>query len=160
MENSYWPVWLKKMLLLGMSLCIAGFSFAQDRTITGKVTSADDGSGIPGVNILVEGTTSGTVTDLEGSYRLTVPDGASLLYSSIGYQTQRVVVGTQTVIDVSLATDVTQLSEVVVTGYGTQERGDVTAAISSLNMEEIQSVPLTNLNQAFQGRVPGLTVTN
>jgi TonB-dependent starch-binding outer membrane protein SusC len=160
MENSFEPVWLKKLLLLAMSLCIAGFSFAQDRTITGKVTSAEDGSGIPGVNILVEGTTSGTVTDLEGSYRLSVPEGAALLYSSIGYRTQRIVIGNQTVIDVSMATDVTQLSEVVVTGYGTQERGDVTAAISSLNMEEIQSVPITNINQAFQGRVPGLTVTN
>jgi TonB-linked SusC/RagA family outer membrane protein len=143
-----------------MSLCIAGFSFAQDRTITGKVTSAEDGTGIPGANILIEGTTSGTVTDLEGGYRLSVPDGASLLISSIGYRTQRIEVGNQSVINVELATDITQLSEVVVTGYGTQERGDVTAAISSLNMEEVQSIPITNLNQAFQGRVPGLTVTN
>jgi TonB-linked SusC/RagA family outer membrane protein len=160
MENSYWPNWPTRLLFLAMIFFIVGFSYAQDRTISGTVTSADDGAGIPGVNILVEGTTTGTVTDLMGSYRLTVPDGATLIFSSIGYQSQRVTVGNQTVIDITLQMDVTELSEVVVTGYGTQERGDVTAAISSMNMEEVKSVPLSNINQAFQGRIPGLTVTN
>src|SRR4051812_39385354 len=90
-------------------------------TITGKVTASDDGSTLPGTNILIKGTTVGTVTDVDGNYKIVVPsDDAVLVFSSIGYATQEIPVKGKTVINVALEVDVTTLSEVVVIGYGTQ----------------------------------------
>ncbi len=132
-----------------------------EKDITGKVTDADDGGALPGVNVLVKGTTTGTVTDVDGNYSITVPGNESVLvYSSVGYVTQEVIVGTQSTIDVSLSTDVRALSEVVVVGYGTQERAKVTGAISSVTAEEINALPVPSLDAALQGRAAGVNVTN
>lgn len=133
----------------------------QGITITGKVLSGEDNSGLPGVNIIVQGTNIGTVTDIQGSYTLEVPDASSVLvFSSVGFITEEVVVGTRTVIDLILNPDVTALSEIVVVGYGTQERGVITGAVSSLSMKDVESIPVVNVNQALQGRIPGVNVTN
>ncbi len=133
----------------------------QGINITGKVLSSEDNSGLPGVNIVVQGSTIGTVTDLVGNYALEVPGQSTVLvFSSVGFVTEEISVGTQTIINITLNPDVTALSEVVVVGYGTQERGTITGAVSSLNMKEVESVPVVNVNQALQGRMPGVTVTN
>ncbi|HKZ39017.1 MAG TPA: TonB-dependent receptor, partial [Chryseolinea sp.] len=116
---------------------------------------------LPGVNVLVKGSTVGTTTDAQGKYSLSVPDENSVLVISfIGYTTQEIVVGTQTNINVKLIPDVRQLGEVVVVGYGTQKRTSVTGAISSVSSEDIKLQPVLNIGQALQGRVAGVTVVN
>lgn len=127
-------------------------------TVSGKVTD-DKGEGIPGVNVLVKGTTTGTVTDTEGLYSLQVEnENAILVFSSIGFISQEIVVGNRQTIDVRLAPDITQLSEVVVVGYGTQKRQDLTGAIASVSGEDLKKVFITTPDQAMQGRVPGVQV--
>jgi len=131
-----------------------------EKTITGKVTDATDGTGLPGVNILAQGSTTGTVTDIEGNYRITVPDNVTTLeFSSVGYTTEEVEIGGRTVINISLAPDIKALSEIVVVGYGTQERRDLTGAISSVSSEELNRVPSTSFDAALQGRAPGVLIT-
>ncbi|RLD23547.1 MAG: hypothetical protein DRI71_05060, partial [Bacteroidetes bacterium] len=96
---------MRKSLLLSLVMLItASMAFAQDRTISGKITSSEDGSAIPGVNVVVKGTTTGAVTDIDGNYKLTVPtDGATLIFSFIGLETQEISIGSRSVIDVSMA---------------------------------------------------------
>ncbi|HEY9045254.1 MAG TPA: carboxypeptidase-like regulatory domain-containing protein, partial [Ohtaekwangia sp.] len=111
---------MKRILLVCLTAVFAFASselWAQERTVTGRVTSAEDGSGLPGVNVVLKGTTSGTVTTVEGDYSLSVPAaGGTLVFSFIGLQTQEIEIGSRNKIDVQLSQDVTQLSEVVVTG--------------------------------------------
>ena len=115
------------LLFLVALCCFRLEANAQDRTITGTVTDAEDNINLPGVNVLVKGTTTGTVTDVEGNYQLQVADdAATLVLSSVGYETQEVTIGNQTQIDVSMAPDVQSLSEVVVIGlrYPGETGGD------------------------------------
>ncbi len=131
----------------------------QDRTVTGKVTSGDDGQPFPGVNIVVKGTTIGTVTDNDGKFSLSVPSSESILvFSAIGYSTTEISVGTQTSIDVPLAADVTSLTEVVVVGYGSVKKSDVTGALSSVSAEQLKAVPVQSIAQALQGRAAGVDI--
>ena len=116
---------MNKSFLLLIALLILSFGFIapEERTITGKVTSADDGSLLPGVNVVLKGTSKGTVTDVQGNYVLTIPaQGKMLVFSSIGLKTQEVAIGTKNRIDIAMQMDVSQLSEVVVTGYGRVKR--------------------------------------
>ena len=132
-----------------------------EMTITGVVTDTDEGIGLPGVSVFVKGTSTGTVTDFDGSYSIKVPNAESvLIFSFTGYLTQEEVVGTRSKIDVSLGTDVQQLEEVVVVGYGSQDRAKVTGAISSISSQEITEVPVFTADQALQGRSAGVTVIN
>jgi len=125
-------------------------------TVTGRVTG-DNGEGLPGVNVLVKGTTSGTTTGTDGSYSLSVPDGNTVLvFSFIGYVGKEVPVGNRTVVDVQLATDTEALSEVVVVGYGTQQKKDVTGAIASLDTRSIRDQPVANVAEALTGLLPGV----
>src|SRR5687767_292039 len=110
---------MKKFLLTCFALAIALYSLAQERTISGRVTSTEDGSALPGVNVLLKGTTTGTATDSDGKFTLSVPpNGGSLVFSFIGLESKEIEIGERTTLDVSLALDVTQLSEVVVTALG------------------------------------------
>jgi TonB-linked SusC/RagA family outer membrane protein len=131
----------------------------QDRVVTGKVISADDGQGFPGVNVLVKGTTIGTATDSNGRYSISVPSGESVLvFSAVGYSTTEIAVGSQTVLDVSMLTDITSLSEIVVVGYGTQEKRDITSSISSISTEAIVKIPTGNAMDAMKGQIAGVDV--
>src|SRR5690606_29421406 len=157
---------LSFLLAIGVMLCVGGnTAFAGDDvqssiTVTGQVLD-EAGKSMPGVNVLVKGTTSGTSTDTDGNYRITVENGeAVLVFSFIGYLTQEIPVGNKTVINISLAPDIETLSEVVVIGYGTQARASVTGAISSVSSEQISQQPVVSVGQALQGRVAGVTVTN
>ncbi|MGL1885566.1 MAG: TonB-dependent receptor [Reichenbachiella sp.] len=131
-----------------------------DVTVKGKITDQTDGSGIPGVNILVKGSASGTVTDLDGNYSLTVDESANLVISYIGFLTQEIAVGGRSIIDISMELDVQALDEVVVVGYGEQKRAEVTGAISTVSSKDIVSVPVATADQALQGRAAGVTVIN
>lgn len=129
----------------------------QGITITGRVTSAEDNSGLPGANIVIKGTSQGTVTDLEGNYSIEVADGSAVLvFSSVGYLTEEVVVGSQTVVDMVMSADITSLEEIVVVGYGTQKKVTVTGSVASLKGEELKASPTTNLTNGMVGRMPGV----
>ena len=151
---------LLSKLLFSMVFVLLGIQMqAQDRTVTGRVTASDDGSGVPGASVSVKGTSKGTSTDGDGNYKISV-SGPSvvLVYSSVGYNTQEVSVGTKGQINVALAADTKALTEVVVVGYGTQKKSQLTGAISSVTSKQITEMPITNLGQAMQGRVAGVDV--
>ena len=130
----------------------------QQLTITGTVT--DKGDPLPGVNVLIKGTTIGTSTDAEGRYSITVPnENAVLQFTYIGYNPQEVIVGVQKTIDINLIEDTRMIEEVVVIGYGTMKKINLTGSVATVNVEkELESRPLTNLSMALSGAVPGLTV--
>ena len=129
--------------------------------MTGTVTSAEEPEGVPGVNVRVKGTTVGAITDLDGSYSLQVPDDAeALVFSFVGYITQEQAIGNRTTIDVLLEPDVKTLGEVVVVGYGTQERRDLTGSVSSIDNRAIENLVVPSFDQQLAGRAPGVSVTN
>ncbi|MEQ9443162.1 MAG: TonB-dependent receptor [Cyclobacteriaceae bacterium] len=130
------------------------------KTVRGQVTDGENAAPIPGVNVLAKGTTTGTVTDIDGNYSLTVDDDVTVLvFSSIGYVAQEVEINGRQNIDITLSADVQSLEEVVVIGYGTQEKRDLTGSVASVSSEEITQLPNVNLAQALQGRAPGVVVT-
>ncbi len=133
----------------------------QGITITGRVTSEEESDGLPGVNVVVKGTSIGTVTDIEGNFKLDVTDENSILvFSSVGYVEEEILVGTKTIIDLDLVTDITALQEIVVVGYGTKRKSDVTGAITSVSPEDFKAQPLFRVTDALQGRAAGVAVSN
>lgn len=150
---------LLKVIFAFLFATLSIMTWAQERTITGKVTSTDDGSGLPGVNVVVKGTTTGTVTDSDGRYTLQVPSsGGVLSFTFVGYVTQETEVGSRTTLDVSMATDVTQLSEVIVTSYGQQEKRTLTGSVSVVKSETFQNLPIQSVDRAIQGRAAGVQI--
>ena len=139
-------------------LVLAQSAWAQERQISGKVTDPESGEGFPGVSVLEVGTSNGTVTDLNGNYNLSVGSNARLSFSFIGYVTQEIEVGSRSVIDVSLALDVKQLQELVVTGYTIDNRRETTGSISTVKPKDLVVVPTGNVEQTLQGRLSGVTV--
>ncbi|WP_158861490.1 SusC/RagA family TonB-linked outer membrane protein [Lunatibacter salilacus] len=129
-----------------------------DITVTGRVVDENE-EPIPGVTVSVPGTSLGTATDIDGNYSITVPEGSALIFSFIGYESQRVTIGDQSIINISLSEDVSSLQEVVVVGYGTQKKSDLTGAIVSIGSETLNERPITNVAQALQGNAAGVHVT-
>ena len=125
--------------------------------VTGTVTD-ETGEGLPGVNVQVKGTTMGTVTDASGAYSIDVPGGSVLIFSFVGYQTKEVVVGNQSVIDITMTLDVQALSEVVVVGYGTQRKASLTGAVESIGGRELAEQPEVQTSAALMGKVPGMQI--
>ena len=129
-----------------------------DRQIIGKVID-ESGGGLPGVSVVVKGTAKGAITDSDGKYNLSIPEGnVTLVYSFVGYEAQEVAVGTRTTVDVTLKVDVKALSEVVVVGYGTQNRKDVTGSIASISAQDIKDMPVTNVAEGMAGKLPGVLI--
>ncbi|MBC9796159.1 SusC/RagA family TonB-linked outer membrane protein [Sinomicrobium weinanense] len=127
--------------------------------ITGQVTSAVDGQPLPGASVMIKGTSRGVITDFDGNYKLeTGGSDAIFVFSYVGFKTQEVPVDGQSVINISLEEDLAQLDEVVVVGYGTQKRSDVTGAVVSVPKERLSNLPVTNLSQAIQGTTAGLNI--
>lgn len=134
-------------------------AFSQDNMVSGKVTTTDN-EPLPGVNVVIQGTAQGTVTDIDGNFALPVPNAdAILVFSFIGYAAQEVPVNGRSMINVTLEEDIEQLEEVVVVGYGTQRKSDLTGSISQLNGEELTVIPTPSVTQAIQGKVAGVQVT-
>jgi TonB-linked SusC/RagA family outer membrane protein len=145
------------LFLFGMVLS-SGLLLAQERTITGKVTAEGEGP-LPGINIVVQGTTTGTMTTMDGSYSLKVPGpSAILVFSAVGYSTKAITVGAQTTIDVVLVSDVRALQEVVVTGYTTQRRREITGSVATVESAKLTAVPTGNVSNQLQGRSSGVIV--
>ncbi len=150
---------MKKILLTCVTLVFVLHSWAQERTVTGKVSSVEDGSALPGVNVVVKGTTNGTVTDADGTYLISAPTGdVTLVFSFVGLKTVEVLVGTQAAISVQMEPDFTQLTELVVVGYGTQLKQDLTGNIAKVSGADIQSIPVASFDQAIQGRAAGVFI--
>jgi TonB-linked SusC/RagA family outer membrane protein len=137
---------------------IQSHAFAQNGKVTGTVTDQDNAA-LPGVNILVSGTSLGTATDGEGKFVINAPANGSLVFSFIGYESQTVQVSNRSVIDVKLVQESRSLGELVVVGYGTQKKTDVTGALSVISTKEFAQQPVTRLDQVLQGRATGVQVT-
>ena len=148
-----------RWLVVLAAVLFTNFAFAQ-RTITGTVTDAETGEALIGANVLVIGTSSGTVTDLDGNYSIDLPDGSTQLeFSYTGYTSQTVSVTASDVLDISLAAGET-LDEVVVVGYGTQKEKEITSSVTSVDAKEFNQGPITDPSQLLQGKVAGLQVYN
>jgi iron complex outermembrane receptor protein len=144
--------------VLCFSVLAIGMANAQGGKISGKVIDAGNGEGLIGVNVVELGTSNGTVTDLDGSYTITVGANATLSFSFTGYATQNVVVGNSTTVNISLAFEQQALSEVVVVGYGTQKKKEITSAVTSLKSEDFNRGTVNDPAQLLQGKVAGLSV--
>jgi len=157
---------LVKQLLrgIGLSILLVVLSqslFAQEKTITGKITDSKDGSPAPGVTVTAKGTGTGTQTRSDGTYTLSVPNSTTtLVVSSVGYATQEVSIAGKTSLDVSLVASATSLNEIVVVGYGTSRRKDLTGAVSSVQAKDFVKGPVTNPDQLLIGKVSGLQIIN
>lgn len=135
---------------------LSSLAIAQAQSITGTVMA--DGSALPGASVLIKGTTQGTTTDMEGKYTVKADSKSILVFSFVGYESKEVLVGNQTQINVSLSSD-NRLEEVVVIGYGTQKKSDLTGSVSTVSAKQISQVPNSRVDQALQGRAAGVQVT-
>ncbi|WP_179004799.1 SusC/RagA family TonB-linked outer membrane protein [Winogradskyella forsetii] len=144
------------LLMLFFSIC----AIAQQIEVNGVVTSESDGMPLPGVNVIVQGTSRGTSTDFDGKYTIQVSRGEQIEFSYVGFLAQTVTVEDQTEINIILKDDVASLNEVVVVGYGTAKKRDLTGSISSVNGEEVADKPASNPLASLQGKVSGLSVVN
>ena len=134
---------------------------AQERNVTGKVISQDDNTTMPGVNIIIKGTTTGTTSDANGNYSLTVNGPADVLvFSFIGFVSEEVTVGQQTVINLSLIPSLEQLTEVIVVGYSEKKKQEITGAVVNLSSDKIKGVTGSNLEYMLQGKVAGVQVSS
>ena len=152
---------MKRILLLSfMFFTVVAFSaMAQERTVSGKVTD-ENGESLPGVNVVIDGTTTGVTTDLDGNYRLTVEEGAVLVFSYVGFETQKIEVGARSVIDLTLG-GVTELQEVVVTALGLEkEARSIGYGIDVVGGDELTKARESNIVNSLQGKVTGVQITN
>ena len=137
-------------------------AWAQERTVTGTITSTEDGTPLPGVNVVLQGTSMGTVTDVSGKYRLNVPEsGGTLIFSFIGLKTQEIDIGERAIIDLQMAQDVQQLGEIVVTGLGVErEKRALGYSVQEVKSDELVKTRQTSVLNALQGKVAGARITN
>ena len=152
---------IKRILLLSFIAIFSVFSIrAQQRTITGTITDVSDGTALVGANVIIKGTTTGTVADADGNYSIEASSGDVLVFSFVGYTSQEIEVGDQTVINVSMVLAYEALDELVVVGYGYTRKSDLTGAIVSLDSEDLAVRPVTRIDYALQGQAAGVQVTN
>ncbi|MCH6236162.1 SusC/RagA family TonB-linked outer membrane protein [Cognataquiflexum rubidum] len=141
-----------------LCLSIPNLSFAQQSQITGKVTDADSKEGIPGVSVLVKGTTRGAISDLDGNFSIAASASEILVFSFIGYESIEQPVANRSVINVEMAVSIQALNEVIVVGYGTQERKEITSAVTSVKAEDFNQGTVNDPRQLLQGKVAGLNI--
>ncbi len=144
-------------ILMGLFLSVG--VYAQSKTISGKVTSGDDGSALPGVSVVVKGSTQGVTTDVDGVYKISVASNSTLIFSYVGFRPQEVAVGNRTIVDVQLAEDSKVLDELVVVGYGSQEKRTTLQAVSKISAEEFETQSAITTQDLLQGRAAGVQMT-
>lgn len=149
---------MKKGLLIGIIMLISNMIVAQSK-VSGTVVD-DKGESLPGVTVQEKGTTNGTISDVDGKFSLNVASDATLMFSSMGFKNQEVLVNGRTIFNINLATSVSELDEVIVVGYGTQSRTEITGAVSTLNTDVLKNRPLVNFEDALRGQIPGLDVSS
>nr|WP_310589346.1 TonB-dependent receptor [Fibrivirga algicola] len=150
---------IKRILAPSTSSQQSNITEVKDTQVTGRVVG-DNGEGLPGVNVQIKSTTRGTSTDVNGNFKLTVPDNAVLVFSYIGYVSQEITVGGKSVINITLAADDKTLNEVIVVGYGTQRKRDVTGAVTTVTEATLKEVPAPNLLNQLKGRAAGVSIVS
>jgi TonB-linked SusC/RagA family outer membrane protein len=153
---------MKKARLLSILMAMllnVGFVYAQDRTVSGKVTSGNDGSALPGVSIVVKGSTQGVTTDVDGVYKISVASKSTLIFSYVGFTPNEVAIGNRTIIDVQLVEDSQVLDELVVVGYGSQEKRTTLQSVSKISAEEFETQSAITTQDLLQGRAAGVQMT-
>ena len=152
---------VNRLLLVGLLLSCYNFAYGQERTISGQVTSPVDGTPLPGVNVLIKGTSQGTITDIDGHYTISANDTDILVFSFVGFSNTEVPVSSITGnnFNIALEEDIQSLSEVVVIGYGSQEKRDATGAVTSVTSDEFNKGIIASPGQLIQGRAAGVQVT-
>lgn len=158
-ELKLFNLFRKGMVLLLLSLLITGIAYSQEKTVTGTIVDKS-GSSLPGASVVIKGTDKGVISDLDGKFSITVPSkDAILLITFVGYLKEEVVVGEQTNIRVVLLEDIMEMSEVVVIGYGTIKKSDLTGAVASISSEDLKAIPSARVDEALTGRAAGVNVT-
>ncbi len=148
---------IKKLLILFAVLAVS-LGYAQTKVVTGTVVSSLDGTVLPGVNVIVKGTTEGTTTDFDGKFSMNVSSDDALLFSYMGFKSQEILVGNQTSISIALEEDASQLDEVVIVGYGTQKKANLTGSLSVVKTDDIKDRPITQASQMLSGQAAGVSV--
>lgn len=149
----------RRCLIVLLAL-VTTVAWSQSRTVTGTVTTSEDGSPIPAVNVVEKGTSNGTSTGVDGRYSITVSDGAILVFSFVGYESQEISVGSRTSIDVVLNPDITALTEIVVIGYGEVAVRDATGAVAAVTSEDFNAGVISSPEQLIQGKTAGVQITS
>ena len=140
-------------------LIIAMLQATAQQAISGKITDADNGDALIGVSIMVQGTTTGTISDADGQYNLNITaDAATLVLSYVGYKSKEVALNGQAILDIQLEVDAAQLEEVIVIGYGQQRKADLTTAVATLSAKDIKDQPVNSFDQALIGKLAGVQV--
>ncbi|WP_080240529.1 SusC/RagA family TonB-linked outer membrane protein [Spirosoma rigui] len=152
MRKNLWYSWLLAVLFYLPVL-------AQDVTVSGRVTAAEDKSGLPGVSVQLKGTTRGTTTDADGNYRINAPTSGQLVFSFIGFASQEIAIGNKSTISIELVADAANLDEVIVTTFGTAKRASFTGSAGTISTTQIQNRPINNIGQALTGAVSGVQTT-
>ncbi|HEY9363492.1 MAG TPA: carboxypeptidase-like regulatory domain-containing protein, partial [Chitinophagaceae bacterium] len=150
---------MKQKLLLGLLMFFALSSIAQQRTVTGVITD-DKGVPLSGVSVTIKGTTTGTTTAADGTFSLSVPTAGRLIVSSVGYSTTEINVGTKNALDIILTSENQVLTDVVVVGYGTARKKDLTGSVASVKAKDFNKGVINSPDQLLQNKVAGLEVTN
>ncbi|AWW28844.1 TonB-dependent receptor [Echinicola strongylocentroti] len=153
-------LWLSRILcFLGLLLGQSAYGF-QDRTISGTVISDSDNLGLPGVNVVLKGSQKGTITDIDGNFSIRVPDGSNntLVFSMIGFEKKEISIGNSNQVDVTLSEDISSLDEVIVVGYGTVKKSDLTGAVTALKKDDFNPGVITSAEQLIAGKMPGVQV--
>ncbi|WP_431244192.1 carboxypeptidase-like regulatory domain-containing protein [Flavobacterium sp. P21] len=151
---------MKKLLLISLLVLFIQVTFGQTKTITGTVKNKADGFPIPGVSVVIQGTTHGTTTDFDGNFSISVAQGQSLSFSYMGSETQVVKIEGQQKLNISLAATTAKLDEVVVVGFSSQKKANVTGAVAKVDVKKaLGSIPITDITKGLQGTTPGLNIT-
>jgi len=151
----------KTIILFLIAFVFLSFNFvtAQEAEVTGRVTQASDGEPLPGVTVVASGTTIGTVTDIDGYYSIGLPDDtAVLVFSFVGMQTLEIPIEGRTTIDIEMERELEALEEVIVVGFGTQQRVNLSGAVDQIDTRELESRPISSVSQGLQGVIPNLNI--
>ncbi|MEQ9307414.1 MAG: carboxypeptidase-like regulatory domain-containing protein, partial [Marinoscillum sp.] len=166
MKKVYWKfkmlntLGINGILAFGLLTLLSLSLSAQERIVSGQIVDSEDGSAIPGANVVVKGTLNGTTTDFDGNYKLSVADESTLVISFIGYKTIELPVGNRSLINVELVLDIEELQEVVVVGYGAVQKKDVTGVVAKVDKEDFNRGAITSPTELLAGKVAGVSITS
>ena len=158
LQKIHWGQLSRYGFLITGLICLLTIPVFAQTSISGVVTDTQTGERLPGVTIVVKGTTNGTVTNMDGNYAISAPADAILVFSFIGYAAQEIAVEGKSQIDIMLETETTQLDEIIAVGYGTARKEDYTGSVSSISGDALQKIPIANAAEALKGRLPGVNV--
>ena len=151
---------LKKLLLFIAIICFSSVTtFSQEAEVSGTVTDATDGSTLPGASVVIKGTTQGTVSNIDGNYNIVVAPNTTLVFSFMGFETQEIVAQPNTIVNVALIPQATNLDELIIVGYGVQKKKDATGSITAVDSKEFNTGAITSPTELVMGKIAGVQIT-